>query len=149
MLFNCKKPLFPLVSAFLVGFGTEKLGRNREANLTPAKANMIKDATAYISVSPVTGVYRYRRDIPVALRAGVGKPHYRVSLKTKDYRHAVIKASLLANEHDRLFAKLKPSVADLKRLCSPQQDYNDVIGWLKSNGYGPDITPDMPDEVCE
>ena len=110
---------------------------------------MIKDATAYMSVSPVTGVYRYRRDIPVALRAGIGKRHYRVSLKTKDYRQAVIKASLLAVEHDRLFAKLKPSVADLKRLRSPQQDYKDAIGWLKSNGYGPDFPPDMSDEVWE
>ena len=67
--FNERSPYSPCFQPFSVGFGAEKLGRNREANLIPARVNMFRNATAFITVSPVNGVYRYRRDIPgVGLR---------------------------------------------------------------------------------
>ena len=110
---------------------------------------MTKSVTAYLTSSPVTGAYSYRRDIPVALREVIGKRHYRISLKTKQHRQAVMKASMLADEHDRVFAKLKLMASPKDGQRSPQRDYCDAIAWLKSNGYGADITPDTPDEVWE
>ena len=101
---------------------------------------MTKYVSSYVEVSPISGSYRYRRGIPADIRGSLGKREYRISLKTKDKREATIKALLLAESHDRLFAKLRLSDVAFGKYTSPQQDYNDVATWLKGNGYGLDIT---------
>ena len=110
---------------------------------------MPKDVSTYIEISPINGVYRYRRGIPADLRDGIGKREYRISLKTKDRRQATIKAMMLADEHDRIFAKLRVEKVAPKVRRTPQQDYNDAIAWLKSNGYGAEITPNLSEDEWE
>src|SRR5438067_13176247 len=53
---------------------------------------------------PLTGVYWYRKVVPIALRAAVGKREIKRSLSTKDHREARRRYSVVAAEVDRLLA---------------------------------------------
>ena len=67
-------------------------------------------------------------------------------MKTKNIRQATVKALTLADEHDRIFAKLRVAKGTPKERSSFQQDHKDVVAWMKSIGYGPEITPNISED---
>lgn len=73
----------------------------------------------YIRKHPKTGVYEYRRVVPEALRAGVGKREIRRTLGTRDANEAKRLGHEVAAEVDRL---LQEAEADAPALGTPSEN---------------------------
>ena len=120
-LFSLKLLIF--LEDSVQAFGTA-LGTNEAAVAIPN----------YFQRSPKTGVWSFRRSVPMELRKELGKREFKRSLKTNDVRLAQRLALAWLDRTDKLFASCEHRPED-----SPQALYEAARMWAHTQGFNPHV----------
>lgn len=105
----------------------------------------------HIRKHPKTGVYYFRRTIPVALRAALGKgSDWYESLRTKSYGEAQKRVKIVGQKVDAAFEEARRKLAETGpaiTAAQPAMVIEDGLEWMRALGWTPPAVTTRFDDI--